>query len=101
MTRLESRVGVGKKLHEVVLEPSTSLGSRLERIRVAAVGVVPHRARVRRTVTLATRLDPHVGVEKRVVGGRAGADTEASANDVAPIAPSLLFGRLDTVAAYV
>lgn len=48
------------------------------------------------TVTLATWLDPDEGIEERVVGGGGGADTEACADDVAPIALLLLLGGLNT-----
>jgi hypothetical protein len=96
---LERWASVGEKLHEVVLEPSTSLGSRLESVSVSAVSIVPRSAGIRCTITLATRLDPHVGVQKRIVSGRAGSETETCANDVAPVTPGLLFGRLYSVAA--
>ena len=96
---LERWASVGEKLHEVVLEPSTSLRSRLESIRVSAVSIVPRSAGIRCTIALATRLDPHIGVQKRVVSGSAGSETETCANDVAPVTPSLLFGRLYSVAA--
>lgn len=61
--------------------------------------VVASRAGVGSTVTLSTGLDPDEGVSERVAGVGGGADTEPSADDVAPVAPGLLLGGLDTVSA--
>lgn len=52
------------------------------------------------TITLATWLDPDEGIEERVVSGGGWADTEACANDVAPIALLLLLGGLNTGATW-
>lgn len=97
LNRLEAWVGVDEQLLEVGLEPSSSLGGRLEGIAVSAVGVVARRGGVRGTVTLTTGLDPDESVLKSItsVGGEGG--TEASANDVAPVTPGLLLSGLNTV----
>jgi len=98
---LESRVSVLKQLHKVVLEPGTRLGGRLERIGQTAVSVVAGGRGIRGTIALAAGLDPGPGVEERVVGDGGRADAEAGADDVAPVAPGLLLGGLDAVAAYI
>jgi hypothetical protein len=97
---LESRVGVDEELLEVSLEPATGLRGGLESIRVTAVRVVAGGGGVRGTVALATGLDPDPGIEERVGGGRAWADTETSADDIAPVSPCLLLGGLNTVAGW-
>jgi hypothetical protein len=90
-----------EELLKVSLEPSTSLGSRHQRISVTAVSVVAGRTRVAGAVTLATRLDPNNGIDKSIarVGGRDASETGTL--DVAPVAPSQLSRRLDAAARLV
>lgn len=113
---LERRVRVDQKLLEVALqtislvtnfssesktylEPSSCLRCRLECIIVSAVRIVSRRTGVRGTITLTTGLDPDERVDESVTGVGGRTNTEASADNIAPVTPSLLLGRLDTVAA--
>lgn len=98
---LKGRIGVGKKLHEVGLEPRAGLGSGLEGIILSTVEVIASRTGVRGTVTLATGLHPDEGVNKR--GSRVGrwAQPEAGADGIAPITPRLLASGLLARAALV
>jgi len=98
---LERWVGVDQKLLEIGLEPSTSLGSRLKGIRAATMGVVSDSGLVGGTIALTTWFNPDESIKQRVVANNGWAAAETSANDVAPISPSLLLGGLDTVAAGV
>jgi hypothetical protein len=54
---------------------------------------------IRSSITLASRLDPNVCVQQWVICDRAGSSTEASTDNVAPIAPGNLLRGLNTVAA--
>jgi hypothetical protein len=60
--------------------------------------IVPRRARITRPIALATRLGPDERVGQAVPRIGRGAGAEAGADDVAPVAPGLLLGRLDAVA---
>lgn len=79
------------------LEPSTSLRSRLQSITISAVRVIPGGSRVGRAITLSTGLDPHKGILERIAGVSRGANTEAGADDVAPVTPGVLLRGLDTI----
>jgi hypothetical protein len=94
---LKSRLSILNQLLKVLLVPLTGLGTRCERIRHTAERIVSGCARIARAVRLATRFDPHEGVNKRVARGARGAHAEARALDVAPMAP-LLAETGDTVA---
>lgn len=98
---LERRVGINQQLLEIRLEPRPCLRSRLQRIRIPTVGIVPRASTVTRTITLTTRLDPNKSVEQWVTSVSARASTKASTDNIAPVAPSLLLRRLDTIAARV
>lgn len=63
--------------------------------------IVTGRRGVRGTVTLATRLNPDKRVDERGAGVGRGAQTETSADGVAPVTPSLLTSRLLTRATLV
>lgn len=65
------------------------------------MGIVPRASTVTRTITLTTRLDPNKSVEQWVTSVSARASTKASTDNIAPVAPSLLLRRLDTIAARV
>jgi hypothetical protein len=94
---LQSRLSILDQVLKVRLVPLTGLGTRRERIRHTAEGIVSGRARIARAVRLATRLDPHEGIDERVARGTCGTHTEASTLDVAPMSP-LLAETSDTVA---
>lgn len=79
------------------LEPSTSLRSRLQSITISAVRVIPGGSRVGRAITLSTGLDPHKGILERIAGVSRGANTEAGADDVAPVTPGVLLRGLDAI----
>lgn len=80
------------------LEPGSGLRSRLQGITVSTVGIVAGRGSVRGTVTFTTGLDPDEGILESIAGIGGRADTETSADDVAPVTPGILLGGLDTVA---
>lgn len=63
------------------------------------MGIVARSRRIRGPITLTTRLDPDKGVFQGVTGVGSRPDAEASAFHVAPVAPSLLLGGLDAIAA--
>ena len=65
------------------------------------MSIVASRARIASAIALSTRLDPDKRVDQRIagVGGRQAA--EASALDVAPVAPRQLLRRLHAAAALV
>jgi len=94
--RLESGVGVVDEVLEVGLVPLAGLGRGLESIRLAAEAVVAGGRAVAGAVGLATGLDPDESVGELGTGVGRGADTEAGALDVAPVAP-LLTETLDAV----
>lgn len=98
--RLQSRLSILNQVLKVRLVPRTRLRARSERIRHTAERIIPRRRAIRRTIRLATRLDPDKGIDKRVARGARGADAEARALDVAPVAP-LLAEAGDGVAARV
>jgi hypothetical protein len=52
-------------------------------------------------ITFSARLDPNESVLEGVSGVSGGTDTESSANDVAPIAPGILFSRLYSISSYI
>jgi hypothetical protein len=79
------------------LEPSTSLRSRLQSITISAVRVIPGGSRVGRAITLSTGLDPYKGILERIAGVSRGANTEAGADDVAPVTPGVLLRGLDAI----
>lgn len=92
--RLESRVSVLKQLLKVSLEPLASLRSRLEGIGKTAVEIVANSRSVAGTIGLTARLDPDKGVSQRGASVGGGADTEAGADGVAPVALLDLAGGL-------
>ena len=63
--------------------------------------VIPRGGRVGGAVTLPSRLHPNECVLQRVASVGGEGLTEAGANDVAPVAPLLLLGWLDSVTAGV
>jgi hypothetical protein len=65
------------------------------------VRIVPLRARVARTITLSTRLDPNNRINKRVAGVGRRQAPEARALDIAPVAPLLLRSRLHATTSLV
>ena len=85
--RLEGRVGVGKELLEVGLEPLAGLGGRLQGIRPAAVEVVASRGGVASAIALTAGLDPDKGIEQVMARVGRRASTEAGANGIAPVTP--------------
>jgi hypothetical protein len=97
-TSLECRTRVTQQLYKVRLEPRSRLRRGLKRIGETTVRIISDSSSIRSTVTLTTGLDPDVCVEEWVISHGAGTDTEAGADDVAPVAPGLLLGRLDAVA---
>lgn len=54
-------------------------------------------SRVGRAITLSTGLDPHKGILERIAGVSRGANTEAGADDVAPVTPGVLLRGLDAI----
>ena len=98
---LERRVRILQQLLKVRLKPLPSLWGRSKRIRVAAVRIIPRRRRVGGAITLTTRLDPDERILVSVSSVCRRTDTEPCAFDVAPISPSLLRSRLNTVPAGV
>jgi len=109
---LERRVGVDQKLLEVGLEPLTSLRSRLEGIRVAAVVVVASSRGVAGAVGFTAvpryvshvnnvlqigghlpRLDPDNCILNFKAGVAGGAHSKSGTNSVAPMALLELSGR--------
>jgi hypothetical protein len=97
ITGLKSRLSIAHKVLEESLVPRTRLWRRLKRVTLSAERIVPVRARIARTIRLATRLDPHKRINKRVTGCTSGTHTEARALDVAPVTPFLAEAS-DTVA---
>ena len=65
------------------------------------MGVVASSRCVAGSVTLSTRLDPDERVDQRVAGVGGRADTETSADDVAPVTPSLLASGLLSIPASI
>jgi hypothetical protein len=96
---LECRVGIGEKLLEIGLEPCACFWGRFESIRKTAMRIVSGSSGVGSSITFASRLDPNVCVQQWVVGDRAGSSTEASTDDVAPVAPRNLLRGLNAAAA--
>jgi hypothetical protein len=97
---LQSRNSILNQILKVRLVPLPRLRRRRERIRHTTERIVPGGTRVAGAVTLATRLDPHKRIHKRVARGARGTHAEARALDVAPVAP-LLAQAGDAVAARV
>ena len=62
------------------------------------MGIVARSSGVGSSVALSAGLDPDEGVLEGVAGVGGGADAEAGADDVAPVAPGELGGGLDAVA---
>ena len=96
---LKGRVSILQELRKVSLEPRSCLWRGLKGIREATVVVVSGCRGVRSTVALSTGLDPDKSILESIASVGRGADTEASADDVAPVTPCLLLGGLDTVTA--
>jgi hypothetical protein len=90
-----------EQLLKVGLEPSTSLRSRGQRIRVTAVSVVAAGARVASTVALSTRLDPNDSINKSITSVGSRGASETGTLDIAPVTPGLLSSRLNAAAALV
>jgi len=84
---LKSWLSILDQHFKVCLIPLSSLGTGLVGIALAAEGVVPSRAAIASTVALTTGLAPHKGVDKAGARVSRGPDTEASAVDIAPVAP--------------
>jgi hypothetical protein len=97
---LQSRNSILNQILKVRLVPLPRLGRRRERIRHATERIVPGGTRVAGAITLATRLDPHKRIHKRVACGACGTHAEPGTLDVAPVAP-LLAQAGDAVAARV
>jgi hypothetical protein len=96
---LECRAGIDEKLLEVGLEPCACFGSRLESICKTAMRIVSGSSGIGGSITFASRLDPNVCVQQWIIGDRAGSNTEASTDNVAPVAPRNLLRRLNAAAA--
>lgn len=60
--------------------------------------VISCRCAVRCTVAFSARLDPDECILKLITGISRGADTETSADDVAPVTPGILLRGLNTIA---
>ena len=58
------------------------------------------RAGVGCATALSAWFDPDLGIKKLVISGGRRADTEAGTNNIAPVTPLVLLGRLNTVAGY-
>jgi hypothetical protein len=97
ITHLKSRLSIAYEVLEVGLVPLSSLGRWLIGIVLSAERIVPGRARIARTVGLATGLDPHKRINKSVAGLAGRTHTETGALDVAPVTP-LLAEASNTVA---
>lgn len=82
-------LGVLEEDLEVGLVPLAGLGRRLEGVGLAAEGVVALGALVAGAVGLTAGLAPDEGVGELVAGLSGGADAEARAVHVAPVAPLL------------
>jgi hypothetical protein len=61
------------------------------------VRVIPGGRRVGRAITLSAGLDPHERILERIASVGRGANTKAGADDVAPVTPGVLLGRLDAI----
>lgn len=84
---------------EAYLEPLAGFRSRLEGIFKPTMSIIALSRLIRGTITLSTGLSPDEGVNKVVASLSGRALAEAGVNDVAPVAPLNLAGRLVSVAA--
>ena len=88
-SHLELRVGVLEDHLEVCLVPLTGLGRGFVGVSVAAERVVADGRSVAGAVRLASRLAPDESVDTLDTSVGGGADTEASAVNIAPVTPLL------------
>jgi hypothetical protein len=93
VTNLQSRLSILNQVLKIRLVPRSRLGTRAERILLSTKAIIPGSARIARSIRLATRLDPHKRIDEGVASGARGTHTEASALDVAPVAPLLAQAR--------
>lgn len=93
----EGRVGVCQQLLEVSVKPRSRLGSWFQRVLRTAVCIVSRSGGVRSAIAFTPWLNPHESVHIWVSSFGSRSSAESSADQVAPVTPFQLLGRLRAI----
>lgn len=100
-THLESRASINQQLLEISIEPRPRLGRRFHRRLLPTSSIISNRTRIRRPITLTTRLHPHKRIYQGIASVARRTSTEPGTAGIAPITLLDLTGGLHARAALV